>query len=197
VVNLQSLNVATSDGLALTLNRILIIFVAQPCNEKEGTQKMIMVIITNLRSIFYNHSLHFEAILSNFSNSLPELKKIVLKTADRIYLINTKDIIRCESENNYTIFHLANKNKVMVSKTIKTYEEMLSGKDFMRVHQSHLVNLNYIEYFDKPEGGILVLSNNSTISVSHNKKPVLLKFFFHVIQLQILFHYFRILNFVI
>ena len=141
---------------------------------------MIIVLITNLRnlrSIFYNHSLRFEAILSNFSNSLPELKKIVLKTADKIYLINTKDIIRCESENNYTIFHLANKSKVMISKTIKTYEEMLSGKDFMRVHQSHLVNLNYIEHFDKPEGGILVLSDNSTIPVSHYKKPILLKLF--------------------
>ena len=65
----------------------------------------------------------------------------------------------------------------MVSKTIKTYEEMLSGKDFMRVHQSHLVNLNYIEHFDKPEGGILVLSDNSTIPVSHYKKPILLKLF--------------------
>lgn len=124
-----------------------------------------------------NNTLRFEAILSNFGNSLPELKKIVLKTSDRIYLVNVKDIIRCEAENNYTNFHLSNGNKIMVSKTIKTYETLLAEHEFLRVHQSHLVNLNYIQHFDKPDGGLLVLSDNSTIPVSHQKKVQLLEYF--------------------
>lgn len=124
-----------------------------------------------------NNALRFEAIISNFGNSLPELKKIVLKTSDRIYLVNIKDIIRCEAENNYTIFHLSNGNKIMVSKTIKTYETLLAEHEFLRVHQSHLVNLNYIQHFDKPDGGLLVLSDNSTIPVSHQKKSLLLEYF--------------------
>ena len=124
-----------------------------------------------------NNSLRFESILSSFSNSLPELKKIVLKTSERIYLVNIKDIIRCEAENNYTIFYLSNGNKVMVSKTIKTYETLLEGHEFMRVHQSHLVNLNYIQHFDKPDGGILVLTDNSTIPVSNQKRALLLGYF--------------------
>lgn len=124
-----------------------------------------------------NNALRFEAILSSFGNSLPELKKIVLKTSDRIYLVNVKDIIRCEAENNYTIFHLSNGNKIMVSKTIKTYETLLAEHEFLRVHQSHLVNLNYIQHFDKPDGGLLVLSDNSTVPVSHPKKALLLEYF--------------------
>ena len=124
-----------------------------------------------------NNALRFEAIFSNFGNSLPELKKIVLKTSERIYLVNIKDIIRCEAENNYTVFHLANGTKIMVSKTIKTYETLLPSHEFMRVHQSHLVNLNYIQHFDKPDGGILVMSDNSTVPVSHMKRTVLLDYF--------------------
>ncbi len=124
-----------------------------------------------------NNALRFDAILSNFGNSLPELKKIVLKTSDRIYLVNVKDIIRCEAENNYTNFFLANGNKIMVSKTIKIYDTLLSEHEFLRVHQSHLVNLNYIQHFDKPEGGMLVLSDNSTVPVSHQKKSQLLEYF--------------------
>lgn len=124
-----------------------------------------------------NNALRFEAILSSFGNSLPELKKIVLKTYERIYLVNVKDIIRCEAENNYTNFYLSNRNKIMVSKTIKTYETLLSEHKFLRVHQSHLVNLNYIQHFDKPDGGMLVLSDNSTIPVSHQKKALLLEYF--------------------
>ncbi len=124
-----------------------------------------------------NNTLQFETILANFGNSMPELKKIVLKTSDKIHLINVKDIIRCEAENNYTVFHLINRSKIMVSKTIKTYESLLSEYGFLRVHQSHLVNLNYIQHFDKPEGGILVMSDNSSVPVSHQKKNILLEYF--------------------
>lgn len=124
-----------------------------------------------------NNSLRFESILSNFGNSLPELKKIVLKTSDRIYLVNVKDIVRCEAENNYTNFYLTNGNKIMVSKTIKTYETLLADHEFLRVHQSHLVNLNYIQHFDKPDGGMLILSDNIAIPVSHQKRSVLLDYF--------------------
>lgn len=149
-------------------------FILKPFNSGELIQTVRRVLDEHNAE---NNSLRFEAILSNFGNSLPELKKIVLKTADRIYLVNIKDIIRCEAENNYTVFHLANRTKIMVSKTIKTYETLLPPHEFLRVHQSHLVNLNYIQHFDKPEGGILVLSDNSTVPVSHQKRSVLLDYF--------------------
>jgi two-component system LytT family response regulator len=121
--------------------------------------------------------LRMEAVLANFGNSLPELKKIVLKTSEKIYLVNIKDIVRCESENNYTVFYLSSGKKILVSKTIKIYDEMLTPHGFMRIHQSHLINLNYILHYDKQNGGILTLSDNSTIPVSHTKRQVLLDYF--------------------
>ncbi len=124
-----------------------------------------------------NYALKFDAIFSNYNNSFPELQKIVLKTAEKIHLVNIKDIIHCEADNTYTVFYLSSGKKIMVSKTIKTFEEMLSGHGFMRVHQSHLINLNYIQHYDKTEGGVLVMSNNTTVPVSNQRKPMLLKYF--------------------
>ncbi len=149
-------------------------FILKPFNSGELIKTVRRVLDEHTAE---NNAVRFEAILSNFGHSLPELKKIVLKTSDRIYLVNIKDIIRCEAENNYTNFYLASGNKIMVSKTIKTYDSLLSEHEFLRVHQSHLVNLNYIQHFDKPDGGMLVLSDNSSIPVSHQKKALLLDYF--------------------
>ena len=149
-------------------------FILKPFNMGELTKTVRRVLDEHAAQ---NNALRFEAILANFGNSFPELKKIVLKTSDRIYLVNIKDIIRCEAENNYTNFFLNNGTKIMVSKTIKTYETLLANNEFMRVHQSHLVNLNYIQHFDKPDGGMLVLSDNSSIPVSHQKRGMLLEYF--------------------
>jgi two-component system LytT family response regulator len=149
-------------------------FILKPFNSSELIKTVRRVLE---EETVENNSLRFEAILANFGSSLPDLKKIVLKTADRIYLVNVKDIVRCEAENNYTNFHLSNGNRIMVSKTIKTYETLLAEHKFLRVHQSHLVNLNYIQHFDKPDGGMLVLSDNSAIPVSHQKRGILLDYF--------------------
>jgi two-component system LytT family response regulator len=149
-------------------------FILKPYNSGELIKTVRRVIDEQTAE---NNALRFESILANFGNSLPELKKIVLKTSERIYLVNVKDIVRCEAENNYTNFYLVSGSKIMVSKTIKTYETLLAEHEFLRVHQSHLVNLNYIQHFDKPDGGMLVLSDNSTIPVSNQKRGILLEYF--------------------
>ena len=63
-----------------------------------------------------------------------------------------------------------------MSKPIKKYEEMLCPLGFMRTHQSHLINLNYIAYFDKQLGGAIVMTDNSTIPVSTQKRAVLMEY---------------------
>ncbi|MCD4747129.1 MAG: LytTR family DNA-binding domain-containing protein [Bacteroidales bacterium] len=117
--------------------------------------------------------IQLSALLSN----LNKIKKIVLKTAESIHLINVKDIIRCESDVNYTIFHLINDEKLMVSKTLKEYTELLESVGFFRTHQSHLVNLDHIVRYDKAEGGHLVMDDESIVPVSSRKKENLLMLF--------------------
>ncbi|MCK9279373.1 MAG: LytTR family DNA-binding domain-containing protein [Melioribacteraceae bacterium] len=128
-------------------------------------------------SLDKDYSDKFDAMLSNFSSVHPKLKKMVLKTSDKIHVVNINDIIHCKADNTYTTFFLVTGKKIVVSKPLKKYEEMLSDNGFMRVHQSHLINLNYIQHLNKQDGGILVMSDNSEIPVSYQQKQALTKYF--------------------
>ncbi|MCT4698170.1 LytR/AlgR family response regulator transcription factor [Tenacibaculum haliotis] len=103
-------------------------------------------------------------------------KKISLSTSDKIIVVNLDDIIRCKSDNNYTEFFLIDNQKILVGKTLKYFADMLKEFDFIRVHQSHLINTQYIKEFIKSDGGYLVLKNKKTIPVSVRKRnEVILK----------------------
>lgn len=102
----------------------------------------------------------------------PEQKpdKISLHTLDKIIIVNLDAIIRCESDSNNTIFYLNDNRKVFVTKTLKYFSDMLKSYDFIRIHQSHLVNLQFISEFIKTDGGYLMLKNGENVPVSVRKK---------------------------
>jgi two-component system LytT family response regulator len=102
-------------------------------------------------------------------------KKLILKTTDSIYIVNTKDIIRCESDGNYTHVCLVGGEKILVSKIIKEYDEKLCGLGFVRIHQSHLINLDYLVKIDKTSGMLAVMVNGDLVPVSSRKKDILIK----------------------
>ncbi len=119
--------------------------------------------------------LKLEALLTNIKNISEGVKKIILKTSDSIFMVNIRDIIRCESDDYYTKFHLIDNRKIMVSKTLKEYEELLSEYGFFRSHQSHMVNLYFMDHFDKKSGGTIFMKDNSKVPVSSRKRNALLK----------------------
>ena len=85
------------------------------------------------------------------------------------------DIIHCKSDNNYTTFYFSDASKILVSKTLKYYADMLKEVGFLRVHQSHLINIKYIKEFIKSDGGYLILTDESNIPVSVRKRQEILK----------------------
>ncbi|XRE42198.1 Two-component transcriptional response regulator, LuxR family [Tenacibaculum discolor] len=97
-------------------------------------------------------------------------KKISLNTSDKIMVVNLDDIVRCQSDNNYTEFFMNDGQKILVGKTLKHFADMLKEYDFLRVHQSHLINIQFIKEFIKSDGGYLVLKNKTTVPVSVRKK---------------------------
>jgi two-component system, LytTR family, response regulator len=101
-------------------------------------------------------------------NQLP--KKISLHTLEKIIIVNIDEILRCESDGNNTWFFIADGRKVYTTKTLKHFEDLLDEHDFIRVHQSHLVNFSYIAEFSKKDGGFLRLKNNHEIPVSTRKR---------------------------
>jgi two-component system LytT family response regulator len=107
-----------------------------------------------------------------------DFKKITLPTKDGLLFVETSEIIRCEADGSYTNFYLKNKKKIMVSSLLGTYEKILS-EDFMRVHASHIVNLNHITNYIKGRGGTIILSDNSKVALSSRKKEAFLKRVYH------------------
>tara|TARA_R110001632_G_scaffold89156_3_gene192346 strand:+ start:13637 stop:14386 length:750 start_codon:yes stop_codon:yes gene_type:complete len=97
-------------------------------------------------------------------------KKISLHTLDKIIVVDLNDIIRCKSDNNYTEFFFKDGTKILVTKTLKTFADLLKNYQFLRVHQSHLVNTTYIKAFIKSDGGYLVLKDKNTVPVSVRKR---------------------------
>ncbi|MDZ7740147.1 MAG: LytTR family DNA-binding domain-containing protein [Bacteroidales bacterium] len=96
------------------------------------------------------------------------LKRIVLPTAENLHIVEIKDIIRAEADSNYTRFLLSDGKRIMVSRTIKEFDSLLSGSGMVRVHQSHLVNITWVDRFVKRDGGFLLLKDKTKIPVSQN-----------------------------
>ena len=122
-----------------------------------------------------NINLKLNALFANLENSASENKKLVLKTAEKIFIVNTNDIIRCESDGGYTQFYFLHGKKIMVSRNLKEFEDILDGYGFYRIHQSHLINIKYIDHYSKAEGGAVVMKDNSFLPVSRRKKESFLK----------------------
>lgn len=119
----------------------------------------------------------FDAFKSNyFEEESHGDKRIVLKTQENIYVIYLKDVIRCQSEKNYTYFYFTNRERIIVSKTLKEFDDLLSEFKFMRVHRSHLINLKYIDRFEKNDGGMVIMTDGTKVEVSHRKKDSLINY---------------------
>lgn len=104
--------------------------------------------------------------------SIPH-KKIILKTVDSIHLIDINKIMYCKSDNSYTSFLIEGKKEIIVSKSIKEYTELLEEYNFIRPHQSYLVNIDYIDKINKTDGGFIILTNSKEIPISKRRKNII------------------------
>lgn len=117
--------------------------------------------------------------LAELSNNLNRSKdkRIVLKTADKLHFIAVNEIMRCEADCSYTTFFLTEGKKILVSGSIKDYEDILCEQGFYRLHKSHIVNLRFIKSYDKADGGTVILSDGTHVPVAVRKKNQLIERF--------------------
>jgi len=108
-------------------------------------------------------------------NREKQTRKMVLKTAESINVIEIGDIVYCRSDNSYTTFYLKGKEKILVSKGMKEYEEILTEYGLFRPHHSFLVNLQFVSKMDKSDGGFLILKDLTEITVSTRRKAKLIQ----------------------
>jgi two-component system, LytTR family, response regulator len=110
-----------------------------------------------------------------------ESKKLILSTFEKIHVVNIEDIIRCESDDCYTHFYFVDHKTLMVSKTLKDIEKLLSEEeDFIRPHRSHLINVKYIRAIEKSENGFIIMSDGAKIPVSRRKRDVFRQYLGHI-----------------
>lgn len=102
-----------------------------------------------------------------------EEHRIALSSTQEIRYVKPSAIIRCESSNSYTTFYLTSGEKLLISKPIYFYEELLEGYNFIRCHQSHLVNKKFITSILKEDGGYLLLEDNTRLPISKQKKEMI------------------------
>ena len=107
-----------------------------------------------------------EFLLSSLKNDDPFPLKIALPQQKEIRYVPVNTIVRCEADNTYTFFFLNNGDKILVSRSLKEYADMLQLNGFLRTHQTHLVNVNYVRSWLKEDGGMLLLENGDKVPVS-------------------------------
>lgn len=132
-------------------------------------------VISKIRNVLEkdNDYSHIDLLLENIRKKADNFKRIALSNSDGIHLLDINDIIRCESDDNYTKFFVKKGKSILISKTLKEYEELLSEYDFVRIHQSHLINLAYVKSYIKKENGFVLMHNDEQLPVSQRKREML------------------------
>lgn len=122
-----------------------------------------------------NIELQFQILQESLSSITVNEKKIVLKDSESIYFIKIADIVHCKAEGPYTEFYIIPQQKIIISKSLKEYEELLVPYGFVRTHHSHLINIKRIVRFDKADGGMLIMENKQSVPVSQRKREQILE----------------------
>jgi two-component system LytT family response regulator len=146
-------------------------YILKPIDPKE-----LVAAVEKVNEAKYKKTLkkQYDNLLKNLDPEQLVVRKISLSTADKIHLIDVDDIIRCESDNYYTIIFFKDGTSLMVSKTLKDMEQKLEEYDFVRTHKSHLVNMRCIMNFIKDEM-MVVMTDGTKVPVSKRKKEKILE----------------------
>jgi two-component system LytT family response regulator len=120
-----------------------------------------------------HEDIQFDALQHNMQPN--QKRRLVLKTQESVHVVELHEIIRCEADRNYTSFFLVGGKKILVSKTLKEYETLLTQHNFLRIQQSHLINLDYVDRYDKGNGGSVVMKDKSEVPLSPAKRDIFFK----------------------
>ncbi len=165
--NIKVIFTTASDEFAVKAFKFAAVdYLLKPIDTEELKKAVSKAIASTVKS-----NDHFDLLLENVSSDRKkEVHKIALHTMDKIHICNVKDIVRCESSINYTTFFFQNGEQILVTKTLKHYDELLSDSGFCRVHQSHLINLAQVREYVKIDGGYIVMNDESNVPISSRKK---------------------------
>ncbi len=147
-------------------------YIVKPINEVEFQQSIQNAI--QLIETCQNTQAQADNLLESFQRKGLPQKKMVLRTAEALHIVNIAEVMYCKSDNSYTTFHLVSGEEIIVSKALREYSDLLGGNGFFRPHQSYLVNLNFVKKVDKSDGGFVIMKNKAEIPLSSRQKKKLI-----------------------
>lgn len=145
-------------------------YILKPININEFIKAVDKVI--EKKSQHPRNQTGFTTLLENIRSSMPT--KLAIPTSDGMEYLNTNEIIRIEADRSYSWFFLVGNRKILVSRNLKEYQELLSDRNFFRTHNSHLINLEYVKKYIRHEGGAIELNDDSQVPISRGKRDLFL-----------------------
>ncbi len=118
---------------------------------------------------------HLQAIVNTIQSSITPIPHIALPTVEGYEFVKIESINYAQADSNYTRIHLTSGKRLILSKTLKEVESMLTGHHFVRIHQSYLINLSHIARYVKGAGGYVIMENGDTLNVSRGHRGQLLE----------------------
>jgi two-component system, LytTR family, response regulator len=146
-------------------------YILKPININEFIESVNRVVQKHgTNSLIGNEN--FEALLENIRTSNPT--RLVIPTSDGREYLNPKDIIRIEADRSYSWFFINDKRKILVSRHLKEFQDLLNDRNFFRPHNSHLINLDFVKKFVRHDGGYIEMTDGSQVPISRNRKDLFL-----------------------
>jgi two-component system LytT family response regulator len=146
-------------------------YILKPININEFIEAVNKVIKKRSANLSRGNE-NIKALLENLKSGLPS--RLAIPTSDGMEYLNPKEIIRIEADRSYSWFFITGNRKILVSKHLKEFQDLLSDRYFFRPHNSHLINLKYVRKFVRKEGGYIEMQDGSQIPVSRNRKELFL-----------------------
>jgi len=146
-------------------------YILKPININEFIEAVNKV-LQKRTSNLYRGNENIKILLENLRTGLPS--RLAIPTSDGMEYLNPKDIIRIEADRSYSWFYITGNRKMLVSKNLKEFQDLLNDRYFFRPHNSHLINLKFVKKYIRREGGYIEMLDGSEVPVSRNRKELFL-----------------------
>lgn len=146
-------------------------YVLKPINITEFIEAVNKVIRKRTEDPSHGND-SFKVLMENLKSAQPS--RLAIPTADGMEYLNPKDIIRIEADRSYSWFYLTGNRKILVSKHLKEFQDLLGDRSFFRSHNSALINLKYVKKFVRKDGGYIEMTDGAQVPVSRNRKDLFL-----------------------
>lgn len=144
-------------------------YLLKPINEKELKRAIEKVIIRIEEKSKIAQATQLQDYINNIKESQLQNAKIMVPTKEGMLFLAVNEIVRLQSESNYTLFFLENNKKIVVAKTLKNFEEKLLSYNFIRIHQSHLINISHLKEIEHADN-LVLMTDGSKVEISKRKK---------------------------